>query len=162
MPRIIRAEFLSYYNPRRNSDKLFNIFLIEDDDRTFRCVSEYGRRGRSLVRDTLCAKASREFAESQLRHKLFAKRDHRETPYSDYALGQNYSQISQEYGYDGQGLENNKSSDSSQVNQSTPNRKSIEPKSNVITFPVEKKENGRNEPKCTGILNQGQFDSLEI
>ena len=64
MPRIVRAEFLSYYNSRRNSDKLFNVFVIEDDDGTFRAVSEYGRRGTNLVRDTLCTRATRDFAKA--------------------------------------------------------------------------------------------------
>jgi hypothetical protein len=67
MSRIVRAEFLSYYNSVRNSDKVFNIFLIEDEDGSFRCVTEYGRRGTNLVRDTLSAKSSRETAESRLR-----------------------------------------------------------------------------------------------
>ena len=54
MPRIIRAEFLSYFNPRLNSDKLFNVFIVEDDDGTFRCIAERGRRGTNLARDVLC------------------------------------------------------------------------------------------------------------
>ena len=77
MPRIVRAEFLSYTNARRNSDKLFNVFVIEDDDGTHRCVSEYGRRGNNLVRDTLCTNAARQYAENKLRQKLNAKRNHR-------------------------------------------------------------------------------------
>ena len=62
MPQIVRAEYLKYYNPSRNSDKIFNVFLIEDEDGTFSCISEYGRRGNKLVRDSLCTRASREVA----------------------------------------------------------------------------------------------------
>ena len=161
MPRIVRAEFLSYYNARRNSDKLFNVFLIEDDDGTYRCVSEYGRRGNSLVRDTLCTKQRRETAESHLRQKLSAKRNHRETPYTDEPFGYNYSPLAGEYNFT--------SAQSSfilpaETNQTTASSKgkSSAPKSNVVQFPAEKTEKTRRKPKPTGILNQEQFDSLEI
>lgn len=163
MPRIHRAEFLSYYNARRNSDKLFNVFVIEDDDGTFRCVSEYGRRDNNLVRDTLCTKATREFAESKLRQKLSAKRNHRETPYTNEAFGSNYSQIAREYGYGNQtALESRAGNPNSARRQTSTKGTAPTPKPNVITFPVEKKETLRTEPKPAGIFNQGQFDSLEI
>lgn len=159
MPRIVRAEFLSYYNSARNSDKVFNVFLIEDDDGSYACVSEYGRRGTNLVRDTLCTRATRASAESHLRQKLFAKRNHRETPYTDEPFGYNYSPIAGEYGFN--------SAQSSFIppvdaNQTTASGKSPEPKRNVIAFPAEKTEKPRQKPKPSGILNQEQFDSLEI
>ena len=162
MPRIVRAEFLSYYNARRNSDKLFNVFVIEDDDGTFRCVGEYGRRGNNLVRDTLCTKATREFAESKLRQKLSAKRNHRETPYTDEAFGANYSQIAREYGYGNQTAQSGADNSNSARRQILTTKITPTAKPNVITFPVEKKEIPRAEPKPAGIFNQGQFDSLEI
>jgi len=163
MPRIVRAEFLSYYNARRNSDKLFNVFLIEDDDGTFRCVSENGRRGTNLVRHTLCSKTTREFAESYLRQKINAKRNHRETPYADEPFGANYSQIVGEYGYKNQAAQSNSGTTTTparrQNSTTEPAPTAIKP--NVIKFPVEK-EIPRTEPKPAGIFNQGQFDSLEI
>lgn len=163
MPRIVRAEFLSYYNARRNSDKLFNVFLIEDDDGTYRCVSEYGRRGNNLVRDTLCAKATRQFAESKLRQKLSAKRNHRDTPYTDEPFGSNYSQIAREYNYSNQAALSGNAIDSSPTGrQNEMTETAPTGKTNVVAFPVEKKENQRIEPKPAGIFNQGQFDSLEI
>jgi len=159
MPRIVRAEFLSYYNARRNSDKLFNVFLIEDDDGTYRCVSEYGRRGNNLVRDTLCTRTTRSLAENYLRQKLSAKRNHRETPYTDEPFGYNYSPLAREYNFT--------SAQSSfilpaETNQPAASGKSSEPKRNVIAFPAEKTAKTRQKPKPTGILNQEQFDSLEI
>ncbi len=159
MPHIVRAEFLSYYNSARNSDKLFNVFVIEDDDKTFRCVAERGRRGTNLVRDTLCTRATRETAESNLRQKLNAKRNHRETPYSDEAFGYNYSPFAREYGFNQAGSSN---VNSNRANQPSPTVSPVQPKSNVIAFPAENKEIKRNEPKQTGILNKEQFDSLEI
>lgn len=159
MPRIVRAEFLSYYNSRRNSDKLFNVFVIQDDDGAYACVSEYGRRGTNLVRDTLCSRTTRDFAESKLRQKLFAKRNHRETPYTDEPFGYNHSPLAGEYGFT--------SAQSSfilpaETIQPAANGKNSEPKRNVIRFPAEKTEKPRQKPKPSGILNQEQFDSLEI
>jgi hypothetical protein len=161
MPRIVRAEFLSYYNSRRNSDKLFNVFVIEDDDGTFRVVSEHGRRGTNLIRDTLCTRATRDFAESKLRQKLTAKRNHRETPYIDEPLGYNYSQVAREYDYN-----NRTQSDETDSNrarqQTSAAKKPSAIKPNVIAFPLEKKEKRKSKPKLSGIFNQEQFDSLEI
>ena len=158
MPRIIRAEYLSYYNSARNSDKLFNIFLIEETDGTFSCLTENGRRGSNLVRRTLCSKTGRATAESKFRQKLGDKRYHRDTPYKDEALGVNYSQIVREYSSNqSQGVSAN------QISQLTPAGNTAQPSNrNVIPFPVEKKEKSREQPKQTGILNQEQFDSLEI
>jgi len=163
MPRIVCAEFLSYYNARRNSDKLFNVFVIEDEDGTHRCVSEYGRRGNNLVRDTLCTKATRDFAESKLRQKLTTKRNHPETPYTDEAFGANYSQIAREYGYSNQTARSSAGNSNPMRRQSSTAETAPTVKPNVIAFPIEKKEaQKRAEPKPVGIFNQGQFDSLEI
>lgn len=161
MPRIVRAEFLSYYNSRRNSDKLFNVFLIEDDDGSYRAVSEHGRRGNNLIRDTLCTRATRDFAESKLRQKLTAKHNHRETPYTDEPFGFNYSGLAREYGYSSR--TENAALNSNQTTQpTTATRSASATKANVIAFPAAKKETPRQKPKLTGIINQEQFDSLEI
>ena len=162
MPRIVRAEFLSYYNSRRNSDKLFNVFVIEDDDGTFRAVGEHGRRGNNLVRDTLCTRATRDFAESKLRQKLTAKRNHRETPYTDEPFGYNYSQIACEYGYSSRTAQTGETNSNGAGQQSVGAENAPATKANVIAFPVEKKEKSKNKPQPSGIFNQGQFDSLEI
>jgi hypothetical protein len=161
MPRIIRAEFLSYYNSRRNSDKLFNVFVVEDDDGSFSCIAERGRRGTRLVRDVLCDREDRYVAEGKMRQKVFAKRNQRETPYTDETFGSNYSQLAREYGYsDTRG----ETAGTNQTSQATPVRTAVTMprKENVIEFPSEKKVKPRQQPKQSGILNQEQFDSLEI
>ncbi len=61
--RIIDAEHLRYCNPARNSDKIFNIFLVEEDDGRHSCISEYGRKGTSLVRVVVCSNKSLPVAE---------------------------------------------------------------------------------------------------
>lgn len=162
MPRIVRAEFLSYHNARRNSDKLFNVFVIEDDDSTFRCVSENGRRGTSLVRRTLCSKTTRPNAESHLRQKLSDKCNHRETPYTNEPFGFNYSQLAREYGFTAAQSSFILPPDAVQPAATISGGKTPEPGSNVVAFPVEKTEKPRRKSKQTGILNQDQFDSLEI
>lgn len=159
MPRIVRAEFLSYYNSAKNSDKVFNIFLIEDDNGGFACVSEYGRRGNRLIRDILCTNASREVAESKLRQKLIAKRNHRETPYTNDLFGQSISGIVEEYGF---GSAENIDADSIEASQSSQTEKPVRQKPNVIQFPNVKAEHKRQKPKQNGIFNRQQFDSLEI
>lgn len=159
MPRIVRAEFLSYYNSAKNSDKVFNIFLIEDDNGGFRSVSEYGRRGNRLRRDILCINANREIAEGKLRQKLLAKRNHRETPYTDDLFGQSISGIVKEYGFDrAETIDAN----SIEASQSSQTEKPVRQKPNVIQFPNVNAEHKRQKPRQNGILNQQQFDSLEI
>lgn len=158
MPEIVRAEFLKYHNPSRNSDKVFNIFLIEEDSGRFTTVTEYGRRGNRLIRDTLYAGASRNAAESRFRQKLSAKRNHRETPYTDDFSGSPYSQIAEEYGFNGSSSFENLSSE-----RVTP----AQPPAKILQFPPgenisEKQKKRRLNPKQSGILNREQFDSLEI
>lgn len=159
MPRIIRAEYLSYYNSARNSDKLFNIFLIEEDDGSFSCLTENGRRGSNLVRRTLCTKTGRTLAESNFRQKVDDKRYHRDTPYQDERFGATYSQIAKDYSFTQTQRESygtNQTSLTAQISNSE------SPKAKIISFPIEKKIEQRQQPKKSGILNEDQFDSLEI
>lgn len=152
MSTLVRAEYLSYYNPSRNSDKLFNVFLILDEDGTYRCLTENGRRGNSLVCRTVCEKVRRERAEQSFWEKVREKRNHRETPYSNEPFGLNYSQTASLYA-------SNQQPDQLTVRSET---EKVEPKTNVIEFPFEKSESRAKKPKPGGILNSEQFDSLEF
>lgn len=152
MPTIIRAEFLSYYNRLRNSDKLFNVFLIRDDQGNFACLTENGRRGSKLVCRTICEKARRETAESRFWEKVREKRNHRETPYSEEPFGNSYSEIASLYTFNAQTNNANKTNVS----------KRDESKPNVINFPAERIEKQVPKTKQNGILNSDQFDSLEF
>jgi hypothetical protein len=152
MPTIIRAQFLSYYNRLRNSDKLFNVFLIRDDDGTYSCQTENGRRGTSLVRRTVCQEVRRETAESSFWEKVRGKRNHRETPYREEPFGNSYSEIASQYTSNAQTSTTNKTIVS----------KTDESKPNVINFPVDKIEKKVPKTKQNGFLNSEQFDSLEF
>lgn len=151
MPTIIRAEYLSYYNASRNSDKLFNIFLIQEDNETFSCLTENGRRGSNLVRRTVCENVRRETAESKFWEKVREKRNHRDTPYTNESSGRSYSQIAFQYQF-------SKPNDSVKTNKP----KATESKTNVIAFPIEESQKQSPKPKPGGILNSNQLDSLEI
>lgn len=150
MPTIIRAEYLSYYNRLRNSDKLFNVFLILADDGSYSCLTENGRRGSSLVCRTICDNVRRETAENKFWEKVREKRNHRDTPYTNESFGSNYSQIASQYPFDSQ--QNN----SIKTNE----LKKVESETNVIAFP--NKQISTPKQKAVGILNSNQFDSLEI
>jgi hypothetical protein len=152
MPTIIRAEFLSYYNRLRNSDKLFNVFLIRDDQGNYICLTENGRRGSNLVCRTVCEKARRETAESKFWEKVQEKRNHRETPYTNESSGRSYSQIASQYAVDSPPNDTIKTND----------LETVKPKTNVISFPVEKSQNQPKKSVPGGILNSEQFDSLEF
>ena len=157
MPTIICAEYLSYYNSSRNSDKLFNIFLIRNDDNTYSCLTENGRRGSSLVRRTVCENVRRETAETKFWEKVREKRNHRETPYTNESFGGNYSQIASQANFNSESNTANKTTETK-----TTETKTDESKTNVIAFPTERIEKERKQPQTNGILNTEQFDSLEF
>lgn len=141
--RIVEAEYLHYSNPVRNSDKVFNIFLVEEGDGSYSCISEYGRRGSSLVRVVICSDKSRSGAERAFRKKLEAKRNHRETPYWESPDGSGQSPYAQELSA--------RSVRASAI--STP----------TIADPAQTQKQAVDRTvRASGILNQGQIDSLEF
>jgi hypothetical protein len=141
--RIIDAEYLHHCNPAKNSDKVFNIFLVEEDDGRHSCISEHGRRGTSLVRVVVCSNKSLPVAERAFRQKLGAKRNHRETPYWDSPDGASQSPLASEY-----------SSRKNPMNRISPPI--------VVDSLGEEKPAADRRSKMNGILNQAQIDSLEI
>jgi hypothetical protein len=141
--RIFEAEYLHYCNPSRNSDKVFNIFLVEEDDGSYGCISEYGRRGTSLVRVVVCSNRPRPIAERAFRKKLEAKRNHRLTPYRDSSDGSDQSPLAKEY-----------ASRQDPVNRG--------PLPQTVDSPDTRKQAADRRMRINGILNQGQIDSLEF
>lgn len=141
--QIVEAEYLYYRNPARNSDKVFNIFLVEEDNGTYSCISEYGRRGACPVRVVVCSNRPHAVAETAFRNKLDTKRNHRETPYQYSPDGPDQSPFAREF-----------APRPSSINHiSTP--KSVDP-------PETQKQAADRKMRNNGILNQGQIDSLEL
>lgn len=141
--RIIRAEYLHYSDPTINSNKVFNIFLVEEDNETYSCISEYGRRGTNLVRVFVCTNMPRAVAEGAFNHKLQAKKNHRATPYRDFPEGVDESPFAKAF-MSPRGSAGRKS-----------NPKASNPEEN-------RKQAADRRMRTRGILNQGQIDSLEI
>lgn len=97
LAHILRARYLSFRDRRRNSDKLFNVFLVtEDMSALYTCVTEYGRRGRPLVRRTIYRGPSRAAADAAFDKKVQAKLFHPETPYSTEEDGKALSELTAE------------------------------------------------------------------
>jgi hypothetical protein len=143
MPSIIWAEYLSYLNPSRNSDKIYNLFLIAQDDGRFSCISEYGRRGNALIVSTICINRSRQYAEAKLLQKLASKRNHRETPYSNASDERRESRFLTEFDLPTSYIP-------ALIEPELPAKNAPPPP--VIAEPK----------KPRGLLNSGQFDSLEV
>lgn len=141
--RILDAEYLHYSNASRNSDKIFNIFLIDEGDESYSCISEYGRRGTSLVRVVVSSHDPLAAARRAFRKKVEAKRNHRVTPYWDSPDGANQSPFVSEY-----------------ATRQLLAAHTSPPKIAVALKTEEPAADRRS--KMNGILNQGQIDSLEI
>jgi len=138
---IVRSEFLHYRNPARNSDKIFNIFLIQNGgENDFDCISEHGRRGSSLVRVIISSNRSRSSAECDFERKLNAKLDHRETPYERNSAGAKDSRFVTEF-------EN--------VTRAPSTASKAESRETKLG-------ESRERSKPSGMLNRAQFDSLEF
>lgn len=138
---IVRSEFLHYRNPARNSDKIFNIFLIQNgDDNDFDCISEHGRRGSSLVRVIISSNRPRPSAESDFERKLNAKLDHRQTPYERNPAGARDSRFATEF-------------------ENATRAPSVASKAESRHAQL---SGSKARPEQIGVLNRGQFDSLEF
>lgn len=82
MPVILKKCFLFHYDPTINSDKVFNLFIIDNQDGTYSAISEYGRSGTKLNIKPLIENCSLTLAQSRYSAKLNEKIDHKRTPYT--------------------------------------------------------------------------------
>lgn len=139
--RIVSAEYLQYRDRARNSDKIYNIFLVEETDGNFCCVSEYGRREAWPVTVLLCSNKSGPIAEQVFRKKVEAKRQHPTTPYWTSTDGPSQSPFAKAHASQPDGVSD------------IPNTKAVSSSA---------KQAVGNKPKTNRILNQAQIDSLEI
>ena len=82
MPVIFKKCFLFHYDSSINSDKVFNLFLIDNEDGTYSAISEHGRSGAKLRVLPLVENCSLALAQSRYSEKLNEKIYHRKTPYT--------------------------------------------------------------------------------
>ncbi len=157
MPIILKQSFLFHYNPTINSDKVFNVFVIENEDGTFSAISEYGRSGTKLNVKPLIENCSLSLAESRFSAKINEKVYHQRTPYS-HTLNPSTSPTYQKL------IISAKASSVTGESAKILNFKPAE-----ILAPSEKKsgeqkgiEEGAKPPKKIGVLNLNQLDALEI
>lgn len=97
MPSIIKKCFLYHYNSSINSDKVFNLFLVDNDDGTFSAISEHARRETKLRVVPLAENCSLSLAQSRYSEKRFEKVNHRRTPYIE-TFNCSYSPTVKKYG----------------------------------------------------------------
>jgi hypothetical protein len=162
MPQIIKRCFLYHIDSSINSDKVFNLFVIENEDGTYSAISEHGRSETRLNVKPLVERCSLSLAQNRFAEKRFEKINHRRTPYIE-TFNCSYSPTVKKYGV-------------VTVSENVaypPPAKIIEFKPAAppeIASALQKKESGSqcaNESsdkrsKRIGVLNLNQLDALEF
>jgi hypothetical protein len=164
MPVIFKKCFLFHYDLSINSDKVFNLFLIDNQNGTYSAISEHGRCGAKLRVFPLVENCSLSLAQSRYSEKLNEKIYHRKTPYTQM-LNASSSPTYQKFGT-GTAAATAKPVESAKIIDFKPAQPS--PK---FTPPAEK-ESGEQmaseaevierRSKRIGVLNLNQLDALEF
>ena len=157
MPAILKKSFLFHYDPTINSDKVFNVFVIDNEDGTFSAISEYGRSGTRLFVKPLIENCTVSLAESHFSAKINEKVYHQRTPYS-HTLNPSTSPTYQKL------IIGAKASSVTGESAKVLNFKPAE------ILPPSEKESGQQKgseidakpSKKIGVLNLNQLDALEI
>lgn len=97
MPVIIKKCFLYHTESSINSDKVFNLFVIDNEDGTYTAISEYGRSETNLNVKPIAERCSLSLAQSRFSEKRFEKIHHRRTPYLE-TFNCSYSPTVKKYG----------------------------------------------------------------
>jgi hypothetical protein len=161
MSIIIKKCFLFHYDPSVNSDKVFNLFLIDNENGNFSAISEYGRSGTKLNVKPLIENCALSLANSKYSAKRREKIYHKRTPYT-HTLNDANSPTLKQFG----------TPKVSQIKPSEPAKiydfKAVN--SNIKQSPkMENKSGGQNvseerakQTKKIGVLNLNGLDALEI
>ncbi len=161
MPKIIKKCFLYHFDSSINSDKVFNLFLIDNENGTYSAISEHGRSETKLRVVPLVENFSLSLAQSRYSEKRFEKINHRRTPYVE-TFNCSYSPTVKKYAV--VTVSENVSYKPAKVI----NFKPAAPPETVSEPP--KKESGEHNSesakekrsKRIGVLNLGQLDALEF
>lgn len=161
MPQIIKKCFLYHIDSSINSDKVFNLFLIDNEDGTYTAISEHGRSETKLNVKPLVEGCSLSLAQSRYSEKRFEKINHRRTPYIE-TFNCSYSPTVKKYGVE-------------TVSENVAHKpaKVIEFKTaappETVSEPSKKEsgsqcanESSDKRSKRIGVLNLNQLDALEI
>lgn len=97
MPQIIKKCYLYHIDSSINSDKVFNLFVIDNEDGTFTALSEHGRSETKLNVKPLAERCSLSLAQNRFAEKRFEKVHHRRTPYVE-TFNCTYSPTVKKYG----------------------------------------------------------------
>lgn len=161
MPFILKKCFLFHYDPSVNSDKVFNLFLIDNENGSFSAISEYGRSGTKLNIKPLIENCSLSLAKSKYAAKLGDKIYHKRTPYT-HTLNGSDSPTLKQFGT----AKINKTEptapakvfDFKAVNSNIKPLQATENKSGGQSVSEER----ANQTKKIGVLNLNGLDALEI
>ena len=160
MPVIYKKCFLFHYDPKINSDKVFNLFLVDNQNGTYSAISEYGRSGTKLNVKPLVENCSFSVAQNYYSAKLSEKTNHPKTPYTQ-TLNASTSPTFKKFGADATAAP--KHIEVAKIIDFKPAELVIK------TSPAEKESGGqntgeqnKNRPKKIGVLNLNQLDALEF
>jgi hypothetical protein len=81
MPVILKKCFLYHYDAKINSDKVFNLFIVDHEDGTYSALQEHGRSETKLRVLPLVEHCSLTLAEKRYAAKRQEKIFHGKTPY---------------------------------------------------------------------------------
>lgn len=163
MPVILKKCFLFHYDPSINSDKVFNLFLIDNQNGTYSAISEFGRSGTKLNVKPLIENCSLPVAQGRYAAKLNEKIYHPRTPYT-HTLNASTSPTFQRLGAVPAGQAPAKAHKGGKVFDFKPLSTDID-----LTKQSENKSGGQDtdkegvkQGKRIGVLNLDALDALEI
>lgn len=161
MPVIYKKCFLFHYDPEINSDKVFNLFLIDNEDGTYSAISEYGRSGTKLNVKPLVENCSLSLAQSRYSSKLNEKIYHKRTPYKQTLNAAN-SPTFQKFG--ASVAPSAKPVETAKVIDFKPAQTTAKPSPSQEKESGEQKrsEGSEKRSKQIGVLNLNQLDALEF
>jgi len=165
MPVILKKCFLYHYDPKINSDKVFNLFLVDHEDGSYSALQEHGRSETKLRVLPLVERGSLSIAEQRYSAKRQEKIFHRKTPYLE-TFNCDYSPTLKQMGafkavpilsqQPAKILDFNKPAKSESVSSSALIEKESGEKATEKAAAVERRS------KQIGVLNLNQLDALEF
>jgi hypothetical protein len=163
MPAILKKCFLYHYDAKINSDKVFNLFIVDHEDGTYSAISEHGRSETKLRVLPLVERSSLSLAEQRYSAKRQEKIFHGKTPYLE-TFNCDYSPTLKQFGafkavpiteqQPAKILDFNKPPKSESV--------AVEPVEKKSGEQMTEKTGVERRSKRIGVLNLDRLDALEF